>query len=68
MEQKEKINVMFTEKYEHSVLVHFINDREYSTKADSFIKTILSDAHPAPHELACDGLFWKTKEILLVRM
>jgi hypothetical protein len=68
MEQKEKINVMFTEKYEHSTLAHFINDREYSTKGDSFIKTILSDVRPAPHEIACDCLFWKTKEIPLLAL
>src|SRR5271157_4853741 len=66
MEQKEKINVMFTDKYEHSALARFINDREYSTKADSFIKTILSDIHPAPHEITCDCLFWKTKELPLL--
>jgi hypothetical protein len=68
MEQKEKINLLFTEKYEHSVLAHFVNDREYSTKADSFIKTILSDVHPAPYEIACDCLFWKTKEIPLLAL
>ena len=68
MEQKEKINVLFTEKYEHSVLAHFINDREYSTKADSFIKTIMSDVHLASHEIACDCLFWKTKEIPLLAL
>ena len=68
MEQKEKINLLFTEKYEHPVLARFINDREYSTKADSFIKTILSDVHPAPHEIACDCLFWKTKEIPLLAL
>ena len=66
MEQKEKINVMFTDKYEHSALARFINDREYSTNADSFIKTILSDIHPAPHEITCDCLFWKTKELPLL--
>jgi hypothetical protein len=68
MEQKEKINVLFTEKYEHSFLTHFINDREYCTKADSFIKTILSDVQPAPHEITCGCLFWKTKEIPLLAL
>jgi hypothetical protein len=66
MEQKEKLNVLFTEKYEHNVLSHFIADREYCAKADSFIKTILSDVHPAPHEITCDCLLWKTKELPLL--
>ena len=68
MEQKEKINVMFTEKYEHNALARFINDREYSTKADSYIKTTLSDVHPSPHEITCDCLFWKTREIPLLNL
>jgi len=68
MEQKEKLNVLFTEKYEHNVLSHFIADREYCTTADSFIKTTLSDIHPAPHEITCDCLFWKTREIPLLAL
>jgi hypothetical protein len=68
MEQKEKLNVIFTEKYEHTVLLHFIADREYSAKADNFIKTTLADTHPTPHEIACDGLFWKTKELPLLAL
>jgi len=68
MEQKEKINLLFTEKYEHPVLARFINDREYSTKADTFIKTILSDVRPAPYEIPSDCLFWKTKEIPLLAL
>jgi hypothetical protein len=66
MEQKEKLNVLFTEKYEHNVLSHFIEDREYCTKADNFIKTTLSDAHTVPHEIICDCLLWKTKELPLL--
>ena len=68
MEQKEKINELFTEKYEHNVLSHFIADREYCTKADSFIKTTLSDIYPAPHEITCDCLFWKTRETPLLAL
>jgi hypothetical protein len=49
-------------------LARFINDREYSTKADSYIKTTLSDVHPSPHEITCDCLFWKTREIPLLNL
>jgi hypothetical protein len=66
MEQKEKINVLFTEKYDHSVLTHFIFDREYCIRADNFIKTTLSDSHTLPHEITCDCLFWRTKELPLL--
>jgi hypothetical protein len=63
MELKEKISVLFTDKYDHNVLPHFIMDREYCAQADTFIKKTLSDVHPLPHEIAADCLFWKTKEL-----
>jgi hypothetical protein len=66
MEQREKTNVMFTEKYDHNVLTHFISDKDYCAKADSFIKTTVTGAHPLPHEITCDCLFWKTKELPLL--
>jgi len=66
MEQKEKFSVMFTEKYDHSVLTHFIADKDYCAKADNFIKTTLSDSHTLPHDFTCDCLFWKTKELPLL--
>jgi hypothetical protein len=66
MEQKEKTNVMFTEKYDHSVLAHFIEDKDFCAKADNFIRKTLSDSHTVPHEITCDCLFWKTKELPLL--
>ena len=63
MEQKEKTTVMFTEKYDHNVLSHFIVDKDFCAKADNFIKKTLSDSHTLPHEITCDCLFWKTKEV-----
>jgi hypothetical protein len=61
MEQKP--GVMFSEKYDHNVLTHFIVDKDYCAKADSFIKTTLSASHPLPHEIPCACLFWKTREL-----
>ena len=61
MEQKP--GVMFSEKYDHNVLTHFIIDRDYCDKADSFIKTTLSASRPLPHEIPCACLFWKTREL-----
>jgi hypothetical protein len=66
MELKEKTNVLFTEKYEHSVLSHFITDREYAAKADTFIKQALSDTRPVSHEIPGVCLFWRTKELPLL--
>ena len=66
MESKEKTTVMFTEKYDHSVLSHFIEDKDFCAKADSFIKKTLSDSHTLPHEIICDCLLWKTKELPLL--
>jgi hypothetical protein len=63
LEQKEKITVMFTDKYDHTVLSHFIADRDYCAQADTFIKKTLANIHPAPHEIICDCLFWKTREL-----
>ena len=60
---EEKISVMFSEKYDHNVLTHFIIDRDYCVKADSFIKTTLSASYPLPHEIPCACLFWKTREL-----
>ena len=67
MEIREKINVLFSEKYDHNTLSHFIIDREYSVKADAFIKQTLSGAIIA-HEIRCDCLFWKTKELPLLSL
>ena len=66
MENKEKTTVLFTEKYDHNVLTHFIADKDYCAQADNFIKKILSDAHTLPHEIICDCLLWKTKELPLL--
>jgi hypothetical protein len=68
MEQKEKINILFTEKYDHNVLSHFIPDHEYCAKADIFIKQTLTAVHPLPHEINCECLFWKTKELPLLAL
>jgi hypothetical protein len=66
MEPREKMNVLFSEKYDHNLLTHFILDRDYSVKADNFIKNTLSGPHTLPHEITCDCLFWKTKELPLL--
>ena len=66
MENKEKTTVLFTEKYDHNVLTHFIAEKDFCAQADNFIKKILSDAHPLPHEITCDCLLWKTKELPLL--
>ena len=63
MELKEKINVMYTDNYSHNILSHFIMDREYCAQADNFIKKTLVNVNPLPHEIACDCLFWKTREL-----
>ena len=63
MERKEKPNVMFTEKYDHSILTYFIEDKDFCAKADHFIKKTLSDSYTLPHEIACPCLLWKTKEL-----
>ena len=63
MEQKEKTNVMYSDKYDHTLLTHFIADKDYCAQADNFIKKTLTESHPLPHEIACDCLFWKTREL-----
>ncbi len=63
MERKEKITVLHTEKYDQSVLAHFIEDRDFCAKADHFIKKTLSESHTLTHEITCPCLFWKTKEL-----
>jgi hypothetical protein len=63
MERKEKLTVVFTEKYDHSVLAQFIGDIDFCATADHFIKKTLSDSHTLPHEIICDCLLWKTKEL-----
>jgi len=63
MEQQAKTNVICTGKYDHTLLTHFITDKDYCAQADNFIKKTLADAHPLPHEIACDCLFWKTREL-----
>jgi len=50
----------------YNVLSHFIEDREYCTKQIILFKTTLSDAHTVPHEITCDCLLWKTKELPLL--
>ena len=66
MEQKEKTNAIYSDKYDHTLLTHFIIDKDYCAQADNFIKKTLSDAHPLPHEITCDCLLWKTKELPLL--
>lgn len=66
MEIKEKLGVLFTEKYDHNVLTQFIEDKDFCVKADHFIKKTLSDSHTLPHEIACPCLLWKTKELPLL--
>jgi hypothetical protein len=63
MERKEKITVLHTEKYDHSVLAQFIGDKDFCTIADHFVKKTLSDSRALPHEIICDCLLWKTKEL-----
>jgi hypothetical protein len=63
MEQKEKTNVMYSEKYDHALLTHFILDKDYCAQGDNFIKKTLATSHPLPHEITCDCLFWKTREL-----
>ena len=63
MEQQVKTNVICTGKYDHTLLTHFITDKDYCAQADNFIKKTLVDSHPLPHEIACDCLFWKTREL-----
>jgi hypothetical protein len=63
MERKEKLTVMFTEKYDSSVLAQFIGDKDFCATADHFIKKTLSVSNTLPHEIACDCLLWKTKEL-----
>ena len=64
MEIEGRPNVLFCEKYDHSVLAHFIEDKDYSTKADHFIKNTMSpDTHNLPHEIPCSCMLWKTKEL-----
>jgi hypothetical protein len=63
MEQQIKTNVMYSGNYDHTLLTHFITDKDYCAQADNFIKKTLSDSHPLPHEIACDCLFWKTREL-----
>ncbi len=66
MENKEKTTVMFTEKYDHNVLTHFIMDKDFCAQADNFIKKTLSGSLTLPHEIICDCLLWKTKELPLL--
>ena len=63
---EEKTSITYADKYDHNVLTHFIIDKDYCAKADSFIKTTLSEFHPLPHEIPCICLFWKTKELPLL--
>ena len=64
MEIKEQPNVLFSEKYDHSVLAQFIGDKDYCTRADHFVKeTLSSENHNLLHELPCHCLLWKTKEL-----
>jgi hypothetical protein len=63
MEQKEKTNVMYSDKYNHTFLMNFILDKDYCAQADNFIKKTLAESHPLPHEIVCDCLFWKTREL-----
>jgi len=63
MERKEKTSVLFTEKYDRSVLAQFIEDKDYCDTADNFIKKTLSDPHALPYEITSPGLLWKTKEL-----
>jgi hypothetical protein len=63
VEQKEKTNVMYSDKYDHTFLTHFIADRDYCAQANNFIKKTLIYSHPLPHEITCDCLFWKTREL-----
>ena len=66
MENKEKTTVLFTEKYDHNILTHFIVEKDYCAQADNFIKKTLSDIYTLPHEITCDCLLWKTKELPLL--
>ena len=63
MDQKEKTNAMYSDKYDHTLLKHFITDKDYCAQADNFIKKTLTETHPLPHEITCDCLFWKTREL-----
>ena len=66
MENKEKTTVLFTEKYDHNVLTHFIAEKDFCAQADNFIKKTICDAHTLLHEITCDCLLWKTKELPLL--
>ena len=63
MEQKEKTNVIYSDKYDHTLLTHFIADKDYCAQSDNFIKKTLAESHPLPHDITCDCLFWKTREL-----
>jgi len=58
-----KLNVMFTEKYDHTELTHFIPERDFCAKADTFIRQTLAGTQPVPLEIPCHCLFWKTREL-----
>ena len=63
MEQQVKTNAIYSDKYDHTLLTHFIIDKDYCAEADIFIKKTLTESHPLPHEIICDCLFWKTREL-----
>ena len=63
MENKEKIAVMFTEKYDQNILAQFIVDKDFCTKADHFIETTLGSE---PYHTSHPCLLWKTKELPLL--
>jgi len=68
MERKERPTVLFTEKYDRSVLAQFIADKDYCDTADNFIRKTLSDPHALSYELTSPGLLWKTKELPILEI
>lgn len=62
----ERSNLLFADRYSHGMLTQFIGAKDYATKADQFIKTIISpDPQNPPHEISGAYLIWKTKELPL---